>query len=173
MENWGSHSTQASSDASEIEWQESALPINYRLEYGAPSIATMGSRGRSIAVASSRGLCILECSPIKWKKLDKERSYLLPEYVREPGDEKKTGSIPSRKGGAVFNLPPKWHLFGNEMEEKSFRVIAMAWWEGIESTIDDHHLCDDLLIAIIQLHYKEDQGSTSGAYYLACWSQRR
>jgi hypothetical protein len=153
-----------------VEWQEVSVPTNYRLDYGAPVIAAMSSRGKSIAVASSRGLCILECAPKSKKLEEKERTYLLPEYMPRTPKEKRAQFAPSRKTGAGYTLPPKWHLFGNEMEERSFRVLAMTWWEGNESKDAERHLCDDLLIAIIQLQNDDD---SSGASYLACWSQRR
>jgi hypothetical protein len=141
------------------------MPVHYTLDYGAPLVATMGFKGRSIAVASARGLCVLECSPFAKKIKRKERSYLFP-------DTETNGKTHS-KATAGPRLPPKWYLFGNEIEEKAFQVIAMTWWEGDEKR-RQNHLNDDLIVAVIQLQKQAEKTSNpTGRFYLACWSHRR
>lgn len=73
--------TQQSSgfNAWELEWKISTLPLNYRNLYGPPQIAAVGYRnGRSIAVASSNGVCVLDNRYRKWKQFgtpNEERSF--------------------------------------------------------------------------------------------------
>lgn len=159
---------QPSSNTTEVEWQECTIPISYRLQYGSPSVAAMSSSGQSIAVASSRGLCVLECTPRAKKfSVGKDR-----EYMR--GEAQQPTTIPegvmNRRG---YMLPPKWHFFGNETEEKAFRVLTMAWWKG-NADSKRSHASDDLLVAVIQMQRQEDGNSDPpGTCYLACWSQRR
>ena len=53
----------------ELDWKLSALPLSYRASQGPPSIAAMGStRAKSIAVASSRGVCVMDTHNQKWKQ---------------------------------------------------------------------------------------------------------
>jgi hypothetical protein len=48
-------------DSFELEWTESLLPTSYISEHGPPQIAAIGRKhGRSLAVASSSGLLILD-----------------------------------------------------------------------------------------------------------------
>ena len=64
---------------------------------------------------------------------------------------------------------PKWHLFGNKAEEKTFRVVAIKWWEGcntIGGDIDGKYF-DNILVAVIEVLQGTDQG-----YYLSSWSHR-
>lgn len=86
-----------------IEWAESRVPPTYVASNGPCQIAAVGKDfGRSIAVASSRGLCVLDLS----------RGQQL-----EPG---RFGST---------NQSPRWKLFSNINDEHSFRVLSMTWWE--------------------------------------------
>jgi len=80
---------------------------------------------------------------------------------------------PDRNDYGVQNhLPPKWHLFGNESEERAFRVLSMSWWQGHSSNLN--HASDDLLVAVVQLVEGDpESGDSAGTCYLACWSQRR
>ena len=151
-----------------MEWQECSIPTSYRLEYGTPMIAAISSRGQSIAVASSRGLCVLECTPRAKKfSVGKERGHL---FEGRKQTESKSGSLLHGRG---FLFPPKWHLFGNETEEKSIRVLAMTWWEG-KPDGKRSHASDDLLVAVIQIQRQESRNADPpGTCYLSCWSQRR
>ena len=156
---------QPSNRTTEVEWQECTIPISYRLDYGCPSVVAMSASGQSIAVASSRGLCVLECTPRAKKfSVGKDR-----EYAVEDSGQERVESEDNRG----YMLPPKWHFFGNEMEEKAFRVLTMAWWRGNFDTKRSHY-SDDLLVAVIQTHRQDDgDADLPGTCYLACWSQRR
>lgn len=159
---------QPSNRTTEVEWQECTIPVSYRLEYGSPSIATMSSSGQSIAVAASRGLCVLECKPRAKKfSVGKSKEYTFDDSQQSASDPE---SFANRRG---CMLPPKWHLFGNETEEKAFRVLAMTWWRG-NADAKRSHASDDLLVAIIQIQRQaENYADEPGTCYLACWSQRR
>mmetsp|Transcript_24792 Transcript_24792/g.51550 ORF Transcript_24792/g.51550 Transcript_24792/m.51550 type:complete len:887 (-) Transcript_24792:765-3425(-) len=61
----------------------------------------------------------------------------------------------------------KWHRFSNDQSERSFRVLAMAWWEGREAKED--YMAEDLLISVVAVH--EQDGKV--AHYLSCWSPNR
>ncbi|CAB9526652.1 expressed unknown protein [Seminavis robusta] len=158
--------SQQSNQTSEIEWRECAVPYSYLQDYGCPSIAAMSSGGSSIAIASSRGFCMLECSPRSLKSIAVEdRRYLSQEFVGSQPNARKEAH-PNRR---VHNLPPRWHMFGNESEERAFRVLAMDWWNG-DKGATRNHLSGDLLVAVIERH--ESQPDEPGVCYLACWSQR-
>ena len=152
-----------------MEWKECAVPLTYRLEYGSPSIAAMSSNGQSLAIASTRGVCVLECSqhPSRYSTAGEDRGYMLQE-PQSPKADKETSL--SRRNPMHT---PKWHFFGNESEEKAFRVLAMTWWQG-EPNTKAGHTSGDLLVAVIQLYRKQDSSNNHqpGAF-LACWSQRR
>ena len=62
---------------------------------------------------------------------------------------------------------PKWRLFGGEAEERSFRVLAMTWWEA--AVLDGQ---DDVLVAIIET-IEVVTRRRQPVRYLACWSVRR
>lgn len=55
----------------ELEWRSASLPASY-LSYGPPLLACIAKHNcRSIAVASSSGVCILDASmEKKWKRFD-------------------------------------------------------------------------------------------------------
>lgn len=93
-------------------------------------------------------------------------------YLNRLARQSKSGAMPEMKSYGA-ELPPKWHLFGNENEEKAFRVLAMIWWEGHYKS-ERKHLSDDLLVAVIQLQKQNEiSADPAGTCYLACWSQRR
>jgi len=143
----------------EIEWRESSIPLGYLLACGPPVIATTGKRwSRCIAVAAERGICSLNCST----DTDPTRKLLGRNEIEQSSAAKLEGKRPTR-------THPKWHLFGNEAEEKSFRVVAMNWWEGCDTIggeIDEKYF-DDILVAVIEVLEGTDQG-----YYLSSWSHR-
>ena len=63
----------------ELDWKVSALPLSYMASQGPPRIATMGpTQAKSIAVASARGVCVLDIYHNKWKQFgspNEERSF--------------------------------------------------------------------------------------------------
>jgi hypothetical protein len=78
-------------------------------------------------------------------------------------------------------LQCRWHVFGNETEERAFRVIAMTWWEvggnyGMKTTHPySYGVVDDCLVAVIERTEENDDDCTTsgtGEFYLSCWSSR-
>jgi hypothetical protein len=142
------HISRASAtDDFEVEWRESSIPSGYLSCCGPPILATVGRRfAKCIAVASSRGICSLDCS------------------ASTPSKSLSRMDTSEKSKHAHSN--PRWHLFGNEAEERSFRVLAMKWWEGCEASTDEH-FSDSILVAVIYV----EEGNEKG-YYLSCWSHR-
>jgi len=86
-----------------LKWEESHVPPTYVASNGPCKIAAVGKDyGRSIAVAASRGLCVLDLS-------------------RMPQIE--SGRLDSA------TQSPRWKLFSNVNDEHRFRVVGMTWWE--------------------------------------------
>jgi len=76
------------------------VPTSYVASNGPCKIAVIGKDyGRSIAVAASRGLCVLDLS--RMCQLESGRS----------------------------SQTPRWKLFRNVNDEHRFRVVSMVWWE--------------------------------------------
>ena len=148
-------------------WINSRIPASYTAPFGAPRLASIGrKRCRSIAVAASKGLCVLDCSRMSSDQ---------PSHFKQQRLWNDTGQMPNTKvGGRVRVDQPKWRLFGSEADERAFRVLAMTWWEGDTDYIvgSDDTKSDDLLIAAIEL--QNDSGETNDdGRFLACWSRRR
>jgi hypothetical protein len=138
----------------EVEWRESSIPSGYLSCCGPPIIATVGRRwAKCIAVASSRGICSLDCSASTPSK-----------SLTRMDSKRKLKATSEKLRHARSN--PRWHLFGNEAEERSFRVLAMKWWEGCETSTDER-FSDSILVAVIYV----EEGNEKG-YYLSCWSHR-
>ena len=109
----------------EVEWQETNLPYDYLVSQGSPRLAILGPRqGRSVAIASNHGLCVLE--------------------VGRSSQSLNRGSLSDKKW--------RWFRFGSETEESLFQVVAMAWWEGAGKHDDNDLQRDDLIVAIIQVN---------------------
>ena len=86
-----------------LKWEESRVPPTYVSTNGPCNIAAVGKDyGRSIAVAASRGLCVLDLS--RMPQIQSGRSDLPPQF-------------------------PRWKLFSNVNDEHRFRVVSMIWWE--------------------------------------------
>jgi hypothetical protein len=139
-------------DNFEVQWSESIIPNAYIAALGTPTIAAIGKcNGGCIAVAASRGLCILD-------GLNSNRVYPgLSSYCHESCDHEHSSSPPySLRQGFVL---PQWHMIGNATYEKSFQVVAMAWWEGLGTRYKD-----DVLVAVVK--------GIEDVYYLSCWSSR-
>ena len=148
-------------------WKDSRIPASYTAAFGAPRLASIGrKRCRSIAVAASKGLCVLDCSRMSSDHLSHFKQRRLWNY---------NGQTPNTKvDGPVRIDQPRWRLFGSEADERAFRVLAMTWWEGDTDCIigSDDMSSDDLLIAVIEL--QNDFGVTNDdRRFLACWSRRR
>lgn len=106
----------------ELSWGESRIPTPYTIKHGCPTLACTGKKwGRSIAVASSKGVCVLDLG------------------VRSTNDRQ------------VRQHRPHWRMFGNQTEENSFQVEAMEWWEGPQELLSKKMIRDDLLLAIVRV----------------------
>jgi len=88
-----------------LQWEESSVPPTYIASNGPCQMAAVGKDyGRAIAVASSRGLCVLDLS-------------------RMPRIDIKQGDVVS------LQKQPRWKLFSNINDEHRFRIESMSWWE--------------------------------------------
>jgi hypothetical protein len=150
----------------QVEWRESSMPMDYIATHGAPRIAAIGSRlGRSIAVASRCGMCVLECPS----------SSLSSSNITETAPKRRDGT--TIIGNSTTSHRPRWFRFGNETEEASFCVLAITWWEG-NHTATESILSDDLLLAVVQ-EVSNNNNSSHGSgekrtrRYLAVWSPRQ
>ena len=156
---------------SNVIWRQAQIPHSYTSTHGPVRLATIGRRiGRSIAVASSRGLCVLDLSLV---------------VAHNGSNERDAGSDRVRcvVGHACSNSPDaipigmkngnaKWRLFRNEKEEQSFRVVAMSWWER---NTEQNRTSEDLLVAAIEYMSpdKAPNQMQESQYFLVCWSRRR
>ena len=65
----------------ELDWKISALPLSYTASHGPLRIAAMGhTQVKSIAVASARGVCVMDTHHNKWKQFgspSEERSFSI------------------------------------------------------------------------------------------------
>jgi hypothetical protein len=150
----------------EVEWCEARIPPSYTSKFGSPLLAAIGRREcRSVAIAASRGLCVLDCYCVVRTQVGRARQLVKTTDLQRTlssnvGDSSRSG----REGS------PRWRLFSSEAEEGSFRVLAMTWWEGngVKSDDVDQIGYDDLLLAVIE----HTDGSRSRRF-LSCWSRRR
>ena len=134
-----------------IRWEESQIPSSYVAVNGHCHIASIGKdKGHFIAVAASRGLCILDLSRTAWRA-----------SVSQDGNGSATPCV----SGSFDNMsttsqlpppPPQWRMF-NVNDEQTFRVQSFLWWETSS---------DDFILAVVQ--YLNDD-----AQYLVAWSPRR
>ena len=140
----------ATSDVS-LRWEESKIPSSYIAANGPCRIATIGKdKGRSIAVASSRGLCILDLSRTLWQASELGGNEIATPCVKNDSDMGTSTSQPA-------TLCPQWKLFRNINDEQQFRVVSFLWWESTT---------DDFILAVVQY-------VTSDVPHLVCWSHKR
>lgn len=100
------------------------MPPPYVASNGSCQIAAVGKDyGRSIAIAASRGLCVLDLS--RMHKLE----------TGEPGSVSSPNPSPSQS--------PRWKMFSNVNDEQRFRISSMIWWECAAD--------EDFLLAVV--HY--------------------
>ncbi len=165
-----------SDDAVEIEWKESSIPVSYIAAYGQPQIASIArSTGRYIAVAAARGMCILECPKVDVDKACRHESWSAQDRRRLVHRQSSFTRLP-HLGKTWRGIGSRWRFFGREAEERAFRVLAMAWWEGIDSveTTAGESWSETLIIAVVQLESgQSDETNPNRHRYLACWSPRR
>ncbi len=165
-----------SDDAVEIEWKESSIPTTYVSAYGQPQVASISKgSGRYVAVAASRGMCILECPKTDVNKACRHESRSTHTVNQRVHRQSSFTRLP-HLGKTWRGLGSKWRFFGSEAEERAFLVLAMTWWEGIdssESAVDDI-LSESLIVAVVQLESgQSDEVDRKRRRYLACWSPRR
>lgn len=145
-----------------IRWKECKVPSSYRNSNGCLEIAAIGKKyGRSIAVASSRGFCILDLS------IGRDEHF---HSSRKKCGESPTScvngfecSVEGLSSGIGFNYP-KWRMF-SEIDETLFSVQTMCWWERsnvVNGCSEDVILCT--------VNYADED---SRQCYLAAWSRRR
>ncbi len=140
----------ATSDVS-LRWEESKIPSSYVAANGPCRIAAIGKdRGRSIAVAASRGLCILDLSRTSWQTSDSKENRIATPCIKSDSD---IGVSTSH----LTSICPQWKLFSNIKDEQQFRVTSFLWWES--ST-------DDFILAVVKY-------VASDVPHLVCWSHRR
>lgn len=116
------------------------------------------SYGRSIAVAGSRGLCVLDLSIGKESNINGIDGF--PPFPCSEGYECKTKS----SGLGIGLSHPKWRMF-NEIEETSFMVKSMVWWERNNV---NNGLSEDMILCAVKYSNESSQ-----QYHLAAWSRRR
>ena len=131
----------------QIEWKDAMIPTENDFyhhenfgESNAPILACIGKRGLSIAVAGQR--------------------YGL--WVLEEPSTTDQGTTTRKR--------PRWHRFSNDLNERSFRVVAMAWWEGRTDAKEDF-MAEDLLVSVVAVSQGGQDALT--AHYLSCWSPSR
>lgn len=111
-------------------------------------------------------MCVLDCSRLSSRSSSK---FLIQSQLSDKGS--KPESISKNDGTRTARIEmPKWRLFGNETDERTFRVLSMTWWEG--SSDRKSGLNDDLLVAVIAVQ-DENKDKKEDNLHLACWSPRR
>lgn len=117
-------------------------------------------------MAGTKGMCVLDCSRLSCRSSSK---FLIQSQLSDKGS--KPESISKNDGTRTARIEmPKWRLFGNETDERTFRVLSMTWWEG--SSDRKSGLNDDLLVAVIAVQ-DENKDKKEDNLHLACWSPRR
>ena len=141
----------ATSDVS-LRWEESRIPSSYVAANGPCRIAAIGKdKGHSIAVAASRGLCILDLSRTSWQASNSQHGNVITTPCV------KSNSVIGASTIQPLPLCPQWKLFSNMNDEQQFRVVSFLWWESPN---------DDFILAVVQY-------TTSDVPHLVCWSHRR
>ena len=140
----------------EVEWCESALPVEYIQGHGALHLAAVGRTfGRAIAVASAHGFCTLDC----------RQAASSDSMFRDFHSSSKLAK-------STLSSSCRWRRFGKVAEEEAFSVLAFTWWEGRVATGSRHpeKLChEDLLVAVIECR---EIGSDETGLYISCWTPK-
>ena len=118
-----------------VKWKQNNIPSNYSIN-GSILCAAMGRNwGRSIAVANSRGICVLDLTKGNGRDLNIGR-YDLPTSC--------TSAIRSDLGSSakLSTYQSKWKML-TEVEERQVSVQAMTWWErdGNDGSSEDLLIC--------------------------------
>ncbi len=145
-----------------IQWKQSKVPISYRSSNGCLKMACIGEKyGRSLAVAASHGCCILDLSIGK----DERTSLYSHRNIDSFPSSCEEGFVCSDDNTSVGvgANQPKWKMF-NKIDEKSFTMQAMAWFERNNSI---NASSEDILLGVVRYI------DISNHCYLAGWSRRR
>ncbi|CAJ1952662.1 unnamed protein product [Cylindrotheca closterium] len=104
---------------------------------------------------------------LAWKSSTLPLSYInaygAPKFAAVGRQNSATIAIASSSGVCLLDNKYRWKQFGTPIEESSFSIILMEWWEGNGTKKSEEN--EDLLVTIIELR--------SGKQYLSCWSPKR
>lgn len=134
------------------------IPTSYSLNNGTIVTAAICEKfGRSIAVIGSRGLCVLDIHREHCSKQMTFNSSQSAQYSTSclEGFECEASDFQFKSS------KDRWRMF-QRLEEQSFTVRAMVWWEGFGG------LKEDVILAVVKYVNHVD-----ACYYLVAWSSRR
>lgn len=139
---------------------EYRIPPSYISTNGPCRLAVIGKDcGKSVAVASSRGLCILDLSRMvhRWNhsSFKNDRNEPCVEGLMCTESELNATSL------------PRWKLFNSIRGEQNFQVVGMVWWERDAVGSAKGGRPDDLLLAVIKFLNGEP------TLHLVCWSRKQ
>lgn len=104
---------------------------------------------------------------LEWKSSTLPLSYVnaygAPKLAAVGKHNGATIAVASSFGVCLLDSKYRWRQFGTPIEESSFSIVSMVWWEGNGTKKSEEN--EDLLLTIIQLR--------SGKQYLSCWSPKR
>jgi len=142
-----------------IHWVEYRIPPSYISINGPCRLAVIGKDcGKSVAVASSRGLCILDLS----RMVHRQNNFPFKNDRNEPCVE---GLVCNESELNVTSLP-RWKLFNSIRGERNFQVVGMVWWARGAVGSAKGGRPDDLLLAVIKFLNGEP------TQHLVCWSRK-
>ena len=142
----------------QVEWRRSILPPSYTMKYGPITIASIGDRfGRSLAVIGSKGLCVLDIHREDISIHNKTNNGLCEQYATSclEGFQCQVDNF------QLKNKQDRWQMF-QRIDEQSFTVVAMAWWEDFNGSNED------IIIAVVKYVDRLHPHN-----YLVAWSSRR
>ena len=136
----------------QVEWKDVLIPTDHSY-YHHNSYNRSGGNAPRLACIGKRGLSIAVAG----------QNYGL--FVLE--ESSSTTRAAARKR-------TRWHRFSNDHSERSFRVIAMASWEGQrEARTREDFMSEDLIVAVIAVSEGDGSKHDATAHYLSCWSPTR
>lgn len=145
----------------QVEWKHSKLPLSYITKYGPVASAALGNRfGRSLAVIGSRGLCVLDINRGDVTHHSLSKNVTSPSYATAcvEGFECQFDKFQYNQ---FKSTKDHWRMF-KRMDEQSFTVKAIVWWEEFNNTKED------IIIAVIEYMDKKDPRN-----HLVAWSSNR
>jgi hypothetical protein len=137
-----------------IDCRETRIPISYISVHGVVRIAAIGRKFcRSIAIASRRGLCILDLSHMHHLSANSNitnnveqtvigcHKQILPcvgtitTAIAQTDTACCSHNVANKIGKKLRQI--KWRMF-NEQDERQFKVHAMTWWERNNGQMKQH-----------------------------------